>query len=271
MNPDMMKLQDVLYERVGTVAIATLNRPRVLNALREGSISELLAVVEHVHAAPGIRALVLTGAGRGFCSGEDLTELGDTLETQGGVDGLSERVARLQRLTRRLVDLPIPVIAAVNGPAVGLGAELALNCDLRIAADSATIGFPEVRRGLLVTNGGLYLLPRLVGQGRTMELLMGGERISAERAEQIGLVNEVVADEELLDHALRLAEGLAANAPISIEQVKSIVRVTWDATLDEVMDLEAEGALRCVTTGDAREGVAAYHDGRVAAFQGERE
>lgn len=267
MKPDMIKQEDVLYERVGAVGVATLNRPARLNALSAGAMVELRAVIEHVHRETDVRALVLTGAGRGFCSGEDLTELGAEMAAAAGLDGLPERVAQLQQLSRRLLDLPIPVIAAVNGPAVGLGAELAMNCDLRVAARSSMIGFPEVRRGLLVTNGGMYLLPRLVGHGHTMELLMGGELIGAERAERIGLVNEVVDDGAALDRALQLAEALAANSPVSIELTKRIVASGWDTTLGEVMELEADGLLRCATDADGAEGVAAYHAGRVPAFE----
>ena len=271
MSTGVPSFEDLRYERVGGVGVLTLNRPRTLNALRPHSIDELLEIVEEAHGSPDLRALVLTGAGRGFCSGEDLTELDRELVAGFGANELAPRVARVQLLTRRLMALPIPVIAAVNGPAVGLGAELAMNCDVRIAARSATIAFPEVRRGLLVTNAGMYLLPRLVGHGRALELLLGGATIGAERAEEIGLVNAVAEDGDVLEQALAFAQSVAALAPLSIQLTKRIVVDAWTTTLDEVLDLEADGVLRCFGDAAAIEGVAAYRDGRAPAFDGGRE
>jgi 2-(1,2-epoxy-1,2-dihydrophenyl)acetyl-CoA isomerase len=268
MTVDPLNLEDVRLRQVGAVAIATLNRPEKLNALRGRSVADLSAVIDYVEASEDVRALVLTGAGRGFCAGEDMAEMSETLAGDGIVDSLPKRVAVLQELTQRIVGLPIPVIAAVNGPAVGLGAELALNCDIRVAARGALIGFPEVKRGLMVTNGGLYLLPRLVGHARTRELVMGGELINAARAEQIGLVNEVVADGEVVARARQLAENMAANAPIAIAALKRILEEAWDRPLAEVLDLEADALLRCAASADGNEGVAAYHDGRAPRFEG---
>jgi enoyl-CoA hydratase/carnithine racemase len=263
--------EDLRYERIGGVGLVTLNRPRTLNALRARSIDELLAVVDDAHGSTDLRALVLTGEGRGFCSGEDLNELDRDLADGLSADAFAPRVELVQLLARRLMELPIPVIAAVNGPAVGLGAELAMNCDVRIAARSATIGFPEVARGLLVTNAGMYLLPRLVGHGRALELLLGGEIIDAEHAERIGLVNAVADDGDVLERALQFAQSAAALAPLSIKLTKRITAGSWSATLDEVLDQEAEGVLRCIADAAAVEGVTAYRDGRAPAFDGGNE
>lgn len=260
----MRSLNDIEYGCSGAVAILTLNRPEVLNAMRDESISELCDVVEHLHRSPDIRAVILTGKGRGFCSGEDLSELDAALSQSGDDGGLEQKFIRLQGLTRRIVDLQIPTIAAVNGPAVGLGAELAMNCDVRLAGESASFAFPEVKHGLSVTNAGMYFLPRLIGHGHMLELLLTGSRIDAHHAEAIGLVNKVVPDSELLEDALSLAQTMASHSRSALSQVKQAAARAWTSTIDETLRFEAETALQVLRTEVARQGVSIFNNSRNA-------
>lgn len=259
---------DVRLEIEGGVAVATLDRPDVLNAVRHRTLDELFAILDQVAADREIRALIVTGSGRAFSAGQDLDELGDAL--LGAVDHEAGRASldRLQELTRRVVALDAPTLAAVNGVAVGLGAELALACDVRIAAASASIGFVEVQRALFETNGVMYLLPRVVGLGRAAELLLTGDRIDAHEASRIGLVNRVVPDGDLLEVARTIASRWARNAPVSMQLVKQVLRRSWDTDLEGAMKLEVEGMLRCFETEDLREGVAAFHEGREPRYRG---
>ncbi|HEX9889088.1 MAG TPA: enoyl-CoA hydratase-related protein [Nitriliruptorales bacterium] len=260
--------RDVRLEIDGGVAVVTLDRPEVLNAVRARTLDELFSILDRVEADPDIRALVITGAGRAFSAGQDLDELGEALLGEVDPDAGRASLARLQELTRRLVALDVPTLAALNGIAVGLGAELALACDVRLACASASIGFVEVQRALFETNGVMYLLPRIVGLGRAAELLLTGDRIDADEAGRIGLVNHVVPDDELLDRALVLARRWARNAPLSIRLVKQVLRRTWESDLEGVMKLEVDGMLDCLGTEDLREGVAAFHEGREPRFRG---
>lgn len=264
----MLVLDDLEYDHDGTVAIVAFNRPKILNAMREQSIRELREVVEHLHQSPETRAVIVTGRGRGFCSGEDLSALDWALSQNLDATAAQQKIIGLQDLTRRITDLQVPTIAAVNGPAVGLGAELAMNCDVRLAASSASFAFPEIKHGLSVTNGGMFFLPRLVGHGHMMELLLTGSTIDAQRAEAIGLVNLVVPDEELLAHALRLARSMAAHSPSAIRQVKRGTLRAWTATFEETLCYETEDAVHTLSTELARQGVSAFHISRTSTPSG---
>jgi len=262
----MNQSEEIILQHINSVAVVTLNRPHVLNALREESIADLISLTNSIGNDPSVRALLITGAGRAFCSGEDLAVLKARLES--GSDGLDAHVDGLQSLTRRLVGLHIPVIAVINGPAVGLGAEIAASCDVRIAGESATFSFPELTRGLSITNGGSYFLPRLIGHGMAMGLLLSGETLSASRAKDLGLVNEVVPDGELRDHALKLADDLASRAPSSVAALKRVMAGSWESTLEDALSRESEWVLHCFASEDVREGLSAFMDRRPARFGG---
>ncbi|MBI4932735.1 MAG: enoyl-CoA hydratase/isomerase family protein [Actinobacteria bacterium] len=260
---------DITLERRDRVAIITLDRPGALNAVRTRTLVELGAVLDLVALDPDIRCLVLTGAGRAFCAGQDLSELdGDLAEIgmSASLDDVRARLEPYQSFTRRLMGLRVPSIAAINGLAVGLGTEIAVACDLRLAVPTARIGFVEASRALFQTNGVLWLLPRLVGHGRSLQLLLGGQLIDADEAHRIGLVNDLADD--VLVAALELAEIVASNAPISIRALRDVMRVTWELDIDAVMELEVQGVAACLASADLREGTAAFLERRIPNYRG---
>jgi enoyl-CoA hydratase/carnithine racemase len=259
---------DVRYDVCDSVAIATFDRPDVLNAIRASTVEELGAILEEVRGDERIRCLLLTGAGRAFSSGQDLKEMAGFFVDGVAPAAIEERCEALQRLTTSLVELPLPTIAVLNGVAVGLGAELAVACDLRLAAASAHIGFTEVQRGMFQTNGVTYLLPLLVGLGVAGELMLTGELVDAAEAHRIGLVNRVVPDDDLLDVAMDLARSVARNAPLTMRLLKEALRRGSEGTLDSAMRFEVESVLRLLASDDAREGTSAFLEGREAEYKG---
>ena len=253
---------DVLYERHGAVGVATLSRPRVLNAFRPATLERVSAILDDVAADPEVRTLVVTGTGRAFSSGIDLKELAS--------NGLTRDELELgQQLTEKLVALPKIVIAAVNGLAVGLGAEFCVAADIRIAADSAWFMFPEVRRALFETNGVTYLLPRLVGLGRAVHWLTTGSKITVEEAPGAGLVTKVVPSSDLLNAALEEAETIANNAPIPVRLLKQMLQRSYQSDLTAMLRHEVDGVLACMQSRDYREGVNAFLEKRTPRFTGE--
>ena len=258
--------QDINFTRDGAIGLVTLNRPEVLNAMREQSIRDLGTLIEHLAGDEGLKVLVITGAGRGFCAGEDLKELENSLKNASGRQHVHKQVSDLQDITRKIAALGVPIIAAINGPAVGFGAELSLNCDIRIAARSAYIGFPEVSRGLSITNGGLYFLRRLVGRGAMMELLLTGELLSAEHARSIGLVNRVVADHDLLNCTFDLANKIGSQSPASLRVIKRDVNDCDHASLEQALQIEASSVSELILGGDFNEGVRALREKRAPKF-----
>src|SRR5262245_24977816 len=209
-----MQLNDFLFDKRDGIALVTFNRPEKLNACRVSTYEEMVEILGDIHNDSAVRVVVITGAGRAFCAGDDLTEMDALVQERQSLDKWQELAETLQELTRRVVALPQPVIAAVNGYAIGFGAELSIASDIRIASDNAQYIFTEVTRGLYVTNGVLSLLPRLVGQGRTAEWLMSGLPINAVDALAAGLVTRVVARADLLDAAMALAQRLRQTAPV---------------------------------------------------------
>jgi enoyl-CoA hydratase/carnithine racemase len=260
--------RDILYERRGSVAIMTLNRPRVLNAFRQSTQERLVNLLDQAAADDAVRTVILTGAGRAFSSGIDLKELGERLDDDASGGNPRDRLEQTQDLTRRLVAHPKVVIAAVNGPAVGLGAEVCLATDLRLAAAEGSFAFPEVKRALFLTNGVTLLLPRIVGLSRAMEWLVTGETISARQAWAAGLVNDVVSQEQLLESALELAERIAENAPRSVRLVKRFLHDGYRTDLETVLHEEVSGVLECMRTHDYREGIEAFLSKRAPRYKG---
>jgi enoyl-CoA hydratase/carnithine racemase len=199
-----MDLTDIRYEKRGRVALVTFNRPERLNAFRDRTFEELCRILEDAEADRAILGLVLTGVGRGFCSGEDLASLGAQLARDPSAESLRGQLELVQGITRRLVRHRCFTVAAINGIAVGFGAEFPLACQRRIAARSAAFMFPEVRIGLFPTNGSLYFLPRLVGIGRACDWMTTGRRVSAEEALEAGLVDRVVGEGEVVEVAVEV-------------------------------------------------------------------
>lgn len=247
---------DIRLERRGAVWIATLSRPEVRNAFRDATISRLLDLLAEAAAAPRLRVLILTGAGSAFSSGRDVRDLAAASAGDPGAERPS--IDRLQALTREVVEHPRIVCAAVNGPAVGMGAELAVACDVRFAADTATFSFPEAQRGVFFTGGVLHLLPRLVGAGRAAHWLLSGATVSAGEALAAGLVTRTVPAQRLLEEVLAFADMVSAAAPQSISLLKQALRRTADLDLGEMLALEADGAVTCLAGEEARNRLRAF-------------
>ncbi|MDH3659297.1 MAG: 2-(1,2-epoxy-1,2-dihydrophenyl)acetyl-CoA isomerase PaaG [Alphaproteobacteria bacterium] len=246
------------------IATITLNRPDRLNAMCEAMHAELAHVLDRIELDRAIRAVLLTGAGRGFCSGQDLNDratvdrpdLGDTLDRL-----YNPLVRRLKRLER-------PVIAAVNGVAAGAGANLALACDIVLAAKSAVFVQAFVKIGLIPDAGGSYALPRLVGQARAMGLAMLGESIDGEQAADWGLIWRAVDDEQLMDEALGLARHLATQPTVALGLIKRAINASFSNNFEQQLELERELQRKAGKTEDFAEGVDAFLDRRPAAFKG---
>jgi 2-(1,2-epoxy-1,2-dihydrophenyl)acetyl-CoA isomerase len=258
---------EVTHTTAGGVAYVTLNRPEALNAITPAQRDRLTTLLGEASADPSVRAVVLTGTGRGFCAGADLRGSGPTEER---VAGDVARVIRLgaQRLIAAVLDCEKPVIAAVNGTAAGLGAHLALACDLVLAAESAKFIEVFVRRGLVPDGGGAYLLPRLIGPQRAKELMFFGDAVTAADAERLGLVNRVVPDEELGKTARDWAERLATGPTRALALTKQLVNASLDSDRATAFAAEAAAQEINMTTEDAREGVASFVERRSPEYRG---
>jgi enoyl-CoA hydratase/carnithine racemase len=255
----------LLDERRGPVALLRLNRPETLNALDAALVTALGAALEAVTRDPSVRAIVLTGEGGAFCSGADLKEALRELDRGAS---LGDRLAGFQRSVRLITTAPQPVIAAVDGAAVGFGADLALACDLRVFSERAYLEEKFVNIGLMPDGGGTFQLPRLVGMGRALELLLLGERVDASRALELGLAYRVFPPGELVEHALALAERLAAGPPLALAAIKRATRESVTGTLSEALEREAAGQAKLLESADLREGVAAFTGKRKPTFRG---
>ena len=259
-----MALEHLLVDRDGAVSIITINRPKVLNALNGPTLAELSQVIDEAGRDESVRALILTGAGdRAFVAGADINELA----VQTPIGG-REHARRGQALFDRIERLGKPVVAAVNGFALGGGCELAMACTMRIAADTAKLGQPEINLGLLPGYAGSQRLPRLVGRGRALELLLLGHQISAEEAWRIGLVNRVVPAAELMTEAKTTAQALASKAPVAVRYILDAVASGLEMPFGEAQDYEATLFGLLSTSEDMREGTQAFLEKRKAEFKG---
>ena len=245
------------------VATITVNRPDKLNALNDRVIAELGEAIDQVVSDSAVGGVILTGAGRAFVAGADISEL----EKHGAVS--AKQLAKTgQEVFGRFEASPKPVIAAVNGFALGGGCELAMACHIRIASELAKFGQPEVKLGLIPGYGGTQRLPRLVGRGRALQLLLTGEMIDAQEAYRIGLVNRVVQAAELLPAANEMMRTILANAPLAIASVVEVVNRGYDATLEDALTLEATAFGLLAATDDKRVGTRAFLEKASARFTG---
>jgi enoyl-CoA hydratase len=259
-----MAFDHLLLERDGAVAVVTINRPKVLNALNSATVDELRRAMLELKADEGVRAIVLTGAGeKSFVAGADINELAVQTPVSGREHALSG-----QHVFDVLENLGKPVIAAINGFALGGGCELAMACTLRIAADTARLGQPEINLGLIPGYAGTQRLPRLVGKGRAMEMILTGAPIGADEAQRIGLVNRVVPAADLMAEARKLAAQLAASAPIAMRYIINAVNKGMEMPFAEACQYEATLFGLVASTEDMREGTKAFLEKRKAAFQG---
>ena len=254
---------DVLVTSTGGVATITLNRPAALNALTIPMKERLLAALRAVGADAAVRAVVLTGAGRAFCAGQDLRE-----RLEPGAPGLGEELRlRFNPIVRALRELPQPVIAAVNGVAAGAGASLAFACDLRIAAEGASFVLAFGRIGLVPDSGATWTLPRLVGSARAAEMALLGDAIGATEALRIGLVSRIVPGESLASEAAAMAERLAtAGAPGATTATKRLLAAAFDRDLDAALEAEMAAQDRAGAHPDHAEGLAAFLEKRPPRF-----
>jgi len=256
----------LLLERSETIAVLTLNRPKTKNALDTALVEALGGALRRVADDPAVRVVVLTGAGGAFCAGADLKAgLGDNPDLAGGLDAALDRY---HAMIRSIVGAPKPIIAMVDGPAVGFGCDLALACDLRVLSTGAYLQEKFVKIGLMPDGGGTFWLPRLVGLGRAMEIILLGEPVDAERALALGIANRVVTPASLRHETMSLAENLAKGPPLAFAEIKRAVRAGLGGTIDTALDAEKQGQLRCLRSGDCTEGVTAWMQKREPDFQG---
>jgi enoyl-CoA hydratase len=259
-----MTFDNLLLERDGAVAIVTINRPTVLNALNAQTLDELRRVVLDLKRDESVRVVILTGAGeRSFVAGADINELAVQTPTSGREHALAG-----QHVLDLIENMGKPVIAAINGFALGGGCELAMACTLRLAADTARLGQPEIALGLIPGYAGTQRLPRLVGKGRAMEMILTGAPIPADEAHRIGLVNRVVPAAELMAEARKLAAQLAAGAPIAMRYIINAVNKGIEIPFAEACQYEATLFGLVASTDDMREGTSAFLDKRKAKFNG---
>lgn len=259
-----MSFDNLLIERDGAVAVLTINRPKVLNALNSQTIDEIRRAVLELRHDPAIRCLVLTGAGeKSFIAGADINELAVQTPTGG-----RDHALRGQHVLDLIEHLGKPVIAAINGFALGGGCELAMACTLRIAADNARIGQPEINLGIIPGYAGSQRLARLVGKAKAMELILTGAHISAQEAWQIGLVNRVVPAADLMLEVRKLAADLASKAPIAVRLAIDAINKGLDMPFAEACNFEATLFGLVASTEDMREGTRAFLEKRKAEFKG---
>ncbi len=255
--------ETILIAREGRVAVLTVNRPDKLNALNDQVRVDLLAALAEIEGDAGIGVVVLTGAGeKSFIAGADIGEF-------AGRTPFDQREAmRSPRIFDIMGSFPKPVIAMINGFCLGGGCELASSCDLRIASDKARFGQPEINLGLIPGGGGTQRLPRLIGLGQTMRLVLTGDMIGAAEAKEIGLVEMVVPHEELRAKTLELAQKMAAKSPLTLRVAKEAVRTAWKLPIEEGIAYERDLFCLCFSTADKEEGVAAFLEKRPAVWKG---
>ena len=260
----LTQLENLLFEKKGNIAYVTVNRPKVLNALNMAVMDELRQVFTSIKDDSAIRAVIVTGSGeKSFIAGADIAELSKQEPVKA-----KEYTHRGQAALDLIENLGKPVIAAVNGFALGGGCEVAMACTMRIASENAKLGQPEVKLGLIPGYGGTQRLPRLVGKGLAMQLLLSGEMISAQEAYRIGLVNEVVAAAELIPRAEAIAKKIIANAPLAVQYAMEAVNHGMEMPLKEGLYVEAALFGVVCATEDKNEGTTAFLEKRAPNFKG---
>jgi enoyl-CoA hydratase len=258
-----LALANVLYEKKNAIAFVTVNRPKVLNALNTPTWKDLRTAFEDAQNDATVRGVILTGAGKAFIAGADISELAHAT----AVD--AEQSSRFGQGVLDLIEnLGKPVVAAVNGFALGGGCETAMACTIRIAVDTAKFGQPEVTLGLVPGGGGTQRLPRLVGKGRALQLILSGEMINAQEAYRIGLVNEIVPAAELITRAEAILKKIAANAPIAVKFALEAANKVVETSQSEGQLLEASYFGLCAATEDKKEGTTAFLEKRAPQFHG---
>ncbi len=263
-----MAYSTIKFEARDGIAFLTLSRPQVANALNDTMAIELTDACQIIRQRDDIHVVILSGEGeKGFCAGGDLTEFSDGLENHQYES--KQRLVLRSNSVNIIASLNRPVIAAVHGYALGLGLGLVLGCDIRIADDSAVFAAPDVGKGYIPMSGVTQRLPRLIGRGKALEMLVTGERIDAQEAWRIGLINKVVPRDRLLPEAEEWARKLAAKAPVAVRFARETVNKGMDMTLEQGLRLEADLYFLLFSTRDRTEGVTAFREKRTPNFTGE--
>jgi enoyl-CoA hydratase/carnithine racemase len=259
-----LSFETVTYGKKGAVAYVTMNRPKVLNALNKTALSDLKAAFEDARDDSFVRGVIITGAGdKSFIAGADINEVATDTPVQA-----EEKTQRGHDLMDLIENLGKPVVAAINGFALGGGCETALACTIRLAVESAKFGLPEVKLGIIPGYGGTQRLPRLVGKGVALQLILTGSIIDAKEAYRIGLVNEVVPSAELIGRAEAILNQISANAPFSVKYALEAVNKGLETSLSQGLLLESTLLAICTSTEDKKEGTSAFLEKRAAKFQG---
>ncbi|WP_028325261.1 enoyl-CoA hydratase/isomerase family protein [Desulfatirhabdium butyrativorans] len=259
----MKTYQTIRFEKKENIGYLTLNRPDVRNAISQEMIDEILDLLARIDRDAEIRVLIVTGAGKAFMAGADISELKkmkpmDVLRWNEGVVRINQGLEKLRQ----------PVIAAINGPAMGGGMEMAISCTFRIMARSAKMALPEVKLGIIPGTGGTQRLPRLIGKGRAAEILLTGEIIDAETALKIGLVNQVADDGGVVEAAEKLAARIIVNAPVAVELTKDALEIGKDLPLEQAVQYSQKNCITCFSTEDMQEGMSAFLEKRKPVFMG---
>ena len=259
----MQSYKTILVEKKEGIGYLTLNRPEVRNAFNQEMIDEIRDALRLIDRDEETRVLIITGAGKAFQAGADIAELSimKPMELLRWNEGVVRINAALEKLRQ-------PVIAAINGAAMGGGMELAISCTLRVIAESAKMALPEVKLGIIPGTGGTQRLPRLIGKGRAAEIVLTGGLIDAAEAHRIGLVNKVVPHGEALGAAEKLAKEIIANAPIAVELAKDALEVGKDLPLEHAVQYSQKNCVTCFSTEDMKEGMAAFLEKRKPDFKG---
>jgi len=260
-------MEEVIFRREGSVEVITLNRPGVLNAFNFNMLKALTEGFERLGQEDEVRAVVVTGEGKGFCTGADLTG-GGAREDSGTPAGMRLSTHIYSRMIRSMVEMEKPLIGAVNGDAAGAGCNFALACDLLVASEKARFIQVFVRRGLVADAGGTFFLPRLVGLARAKELMFTGEAVEAQRALELGLVNKVVPHDKLMEEAMELAAELASGPTRAIGMIKTMLNRSFESDLGAALEREASLQGIAVSTADVVEGITSFLQKRKPEFKG---
>lgn len=258
-----VEYKTIILEKKDGIAYLTLNRPEVFNAMSEQMISEFGHAIAELHEDETVKVVIITGAGKAFQSGADIEELSrmNPIQILRWNQGVVENFDALEKMRQ-------PVIAAINGFALGGGLELALACTIRTASEKARMGLPEVKLGIIPGAGGTQRLPRLVGKGIAAEIILTGEIIDAQEAFRIGLVNKVVPPDELMKTSEELAKKIIANGPVAVSLAKDAIEVGKNLPLDAAIQYAQKNCITCFATEDMKEGTAAFLEKREATFKG---
>jgi enoyl-CoA hydratase len=256
MRRGQMDFECILYEKGEGLATIKLNRPQVLNAMNKQTWLDLQVALDDVKNDPDVKTLIITGEGRAFSTGADLKDSKDRT-----IEEYRNYLVELQETSRKIIRFEKPIIAAINGYALGSGYELALACDIRIAAEEARIGSPEARVTSSVTGGALRLVQDLIGPGKARELLFTAEYIDGKEAERIGLVNKAVPLDRLIKEAREMAQKIAQNSSFSIRMIKrGLIMARGEVSLEALMDYEIEACLACVSTKERQESLKDFEE-----------